>query len=60
VDWRRLHNEKLHNFHLLANIVRINKSRSTSTYGERRGAYRILLRKHVGNTPLGRARRRWV
>ena len=30
-----------------------------STYGERRGVYRILIGKHVGKRPLGRPRRRW-
>jgi hypothetical protein len=30
-----------------------------STYGERRGAYRVLVRKLEGKRPFGRARRRW-
>jgi hypothetical protein len=30
-----------------------------STYGEKRGAYRILVRRPEGRRPLGRARRRW-
>jgi hypothetical protein len=29
------------------------------TYGESRGAYRVLLGKLEGNRPLGRPRRRW-
>jgi hypothetical protein len=28
--------------------------------GEKRNAYRILVRKPEGRRPLGRARRRWV
>jgi hypothetical protein len=28
--------------------------------GEKRNAYRILVRKPEGKTPLGRRRRRWV
>jgi hypothetical protein len=31
-----------------------------STNGEKRNAYRILVRKPEGNRPLGRPRRRWV
>ena len=33
--------------------------RTCSTYGERRGAYRILEGKHEEMRPLGRPRRRW-
>jgi hypothetical protein len=34
-------------------------SRTCGTYGERRGAYRLLMGKHEGKRPLGRPRRRW-
>jgi hypothetical protein len=34
-------------------------SRSYSTHGEKRNAYRILVGKPEGNTPLGRPRCRW-
>jgi hypothetical protein len=30
-----------------------------STYGEKRGAYRILVRRPEGRRPLGRPRHRW-
>jgi len=30
-----------------------------STYGDRRGAYRVLVVKSEGKRPLGRHRRRW-
>jgi hypothetical protein len=30
-----------------------------SAYGERRGVYRILVRKREGNRQLGRPRRKW-
>jgi hypothetical protein len=30
-----------------------------STYGERRGVYRVLVGKPEGNRPLGRPKRRW-
>jgi hypothetical protein len=33
--------------------------RTCSTYGERRGAYRVLVRKPEGRIPLGRPRRGW-
>jgi len=33
--------------------------RACSTYGERRGAYRILVGKPEGKRPLGKLRRRW-
>jgi len=33
--------------------------RACSTYGERRGIYRILVGKPEGKRPLGRASRKW-
>jgi hypothetical protein len=33
--------------------------RACSTYGEKRGAYRVLVGKPEGRRPLGRPRRRW-
>jgi hypothetical protein len=33
--------------------------RACSTYGEKRGAYRILVGRPEGRRPLGRPRRRW-
>jgi len=30
-----------------------------STYGARRGVYRVLARRPEGKRPLGRTRRRW-
>ena len=30
-----------------------------SAYGERRGVYRVLVRKPEGKKPLGKLRRRW-
>jgi hypothetical protein len=35
-------------------------SRTCSTNGEKRNAYRILVGKLEGKRPLGRPRRRWV
>ena len=33
--------------------------RACSTYGERRGIYRVLVGKPEGKRPLGRCRHRW-
>ena len=33
--------------------------RACSTYGEKRGVYRVLVGKPGGKRPLGRHRRRW-
>jgi hypothetical protein len=33
--------------------------RACSTYGEKRGAYRILVGRPEGRRPLGRPRHRW-
>jgi hypothetical protein len=44
------------------NIDQVKKTemgRERSTYGERRGAYRVLVRKPEGRRQLGRPRRRW-
>jgi hypothetical protein len=46
-DWRKLHNEELHNLYFSPNIIRMIKSRrnemgrSCSTNGETRNAYSI-------------------
>jgi hypothetical protein len=56
-DWRKLHNEELHN---LYSSKRIEMGRTCSTNKVKRNAYRILLGKPKGKRPLGRQRRRWV
>jgi hypothetical protein len=64
-EWRRLHNEELNDLYSSLNIVRVIKSRRMRWAGhvvcmrERRGAYRILVRRPEGRRPLGRPRRRW-
>jgi hypothetical protein len=63
-EWRRLHKEGLHDLYS-SNIIRVIKSRrmrwagNVVRVGERRGAYRVLVGKPEGKTPLGRRRRRW-
>jgi hypothetical protein len=65
-DWRKLHNEELHNVYSSPNIIRMIKSRSmrwaglVARMGETRNAYRILVGNPEGKRPLGRPRRRWV
>jgi hypothetical protein len=62
-DWRKLHNEELHNLYSSPNIIRMIKSRRMSwaghvaRMGETRNAH---MGKPEGKRPLGRPRRRWV
>jgi hypothetical protein len=60
-EWRKLHNEELHDLYSSPSIIRIMKSRMrwagyVGRVGEKRDAYRLL----VGKRPLGRPRHRWV
>jgi hypothetical protein len=64
-DWRKLHNEELHNLYSSPSIIRVIKSRikwagHLERMGKKRNAYRTLMGKPEGKTPLGRPRRRWV
>jgi hypothetical protein len=65
-DWRKLHNEELHNFYSSANysqndhVKEDEMGRACRTNGEKRNAYRILVGKPDGKRPLERPRRRWV
>jgi hypothetical protein len=65
-DWRKLHNEELHNLYSSPSIIRMIKSRRMRLAGhvarmeEKRNAYRILVGKAEGKRPRGRPRRRWV
>jgi hypothetical protein len=64
-DWRKLHNEELHNLYFSPNIIRMLKSRRMrwaahlARMGETRNAYRILVEKKEGKRQIGRPRRRW-
>jgi hypothetical protein len=65
-DWRKLHNEELHNLYSSPNAIRMVKSRRmrwtghVARMGEKTDAYRILAGKPEGRRSLGRPRRRWV
>jgi hypothetical protein len=65
-DWRKLHNDELHNLYSSSSIIRNIKSRRMRWAGyvtrmwEKRNAYRILVGDPEGKRPLGIPRRRWV
>jgi hypothetical protein len=65
-EWRKLHNKELHDLYSSPSIIRIINSRRmrwaghVARMGEKRNAYRFLVRKPEGKRPLGRPRRRWV
>jgi hypothetical protein len=64
-EWRKLHNGELNDLYCSPNIVRVIKTRRmrwmghVTCMGERRGVYRILVRKLDGKRPLGRPRLGW-
>jgi hypothetical protein len=65
-EWRKLHNEELHDLYSSSSIIRIIKARRmrwvglVARMGERRNTYRLLVGKPEGRKPLGRPRYRWV
>jgi hypothetical protein len=54
-DWRKLHNEELHNLYSSPNIIRMIKSRRM-----RLAQHVARMGKQGGKRPLGRPRRMWV
>jgi hypothetical protein len=64
-EWRKLHNEELHNLYSSPDIIRQVKSRQmrwaghVAHMGEERKVYKVLVGKPEGKRPLGRPRRRW-
>jgi hypothetical protein len=64
-EWRKLHNEELHNLYSSSDINRQVNSRRmrwaghVARMGEERKVYKVLVRKPVGRRPLGRPRRGW-
>ena len=64
-EWRRIHNKELYAVYSSPYIIRVIKSRRlreaghVARMGERRGAYRVLVKTREGRRPRGRPRRRW-
>jgi hypothetical protein len=64
-EWGKLHNNELNYLYCSSNNVRVIKSRKmrwaghVARMGERRGIYRVLVRKPEGKRPLERLRHRW-
>jgi len=62
---RKIHSEELYDLYCSPNFIRMVKSRRmrraghVARVGDRRGAYRVLIVKSEGSSPLGRRRLRW-
>jgi hypothetical protein len=65
-EWRKLHNEVLHDLYSSPSIIRIIKARRmrwaghVARMGEKRNTYRLLVGKPEGSRQLGRPRSRWL
>jgi hypothetical protein len=59
-DWRKLHNEELHNFYSSIKLRRMKWAGHVVRMKEKRISYRILVRKSEGKRPPGRPRRWWM
>jgi hypothetical protein len=61
-----VYNEELHNLYSSRSIIRMMKSRRMRCAGhvarmaKKGNAYKTMVRKPEGKTPLGRPRRKWV
>jgi hypothetical protein len=64
-EWRKLHNEKLHDLYSSSTTLRVIKSRKmrwaghVTRKGEGRGIHRVLVGKPEGKRPMGKPIRRW-
>jgi hypothetical protein len=64
-EWRKLHNEELHNLYSYPDVIRQIKSRRIrwaghlARMGEERQVYKVSVGKPEGKRPLGKPRRRW-
>jgi hypothetical protein len=65
-EWRKLHNEELHDLYPTPSIIRIIKARRmrwaghVARMGEKNNSYRLLVGKPEGRRPLGRPIHRWL
>jgi hypothetical protein len=65
-EWRKLHNEELHDLYSSPSIIRIIKARMKrwaghiDQMGEKRNTYRLLVGTPERRRPLGRPRHRWL
>jgi hypothetical protein len=63
---RKLHNEELHDLYSTSSIIRTIKSRRmmlaehVARMGEKRNAYKLVVRKPEGNSTLEKPRRRQI
>jgi hypothetical protein len=61
-EWRKLHNEELHDLYFSPNIFRVMKSTRmrwaghVARMGQWGGAYSVLVGRSKGERPLGRSR----
>jgi hypothetical protein len=64
-DWRKLHNEELHNLYSSPDIIwqvksrRMRQAGHVARIGEERKVYKILVGKPEGKRPLERPKHRW-
>jgi hypothetical protein len=64
-EWRKFHNEELHNLSSFQGIIRVTQLRRmrcashVARMGKKRNAYRILMENPEGNRPPRRTRSRW-
>jgi hypothetical protein len=64
-DWRKLHNEELHNMYSSSGTIRVIKSRRMRWAGhevcmvEMKNVFKILIGNPEGKRPLRRPRHKW-
>jgi hypothetical protein len=64
-EWRKLHNQELHNLYSSPDIIRQVNSRRmrwaehVARMGKEKKVYKVLVGKPEGKSTLGRPRRRW-